>query len=91
MAITEKTSSAVIWMMLIDHVHAGGAGHAAEGDVGDAEREHDAEEVHEQRAVVAAAERVREELVQQIAAQKRGHADHAARDRPSSRGGSPSR
>ena len=48
------------------------------GDVGHAEREHDAEQPHEQRAVVGAAEGVRPELVQQEAAQDRRHADHDA-------------
>ena len=60
------------------HVDRGGAGHAAEGDVGDAQREHDAEPVHEQRAVVGAAESVREELGEQVTAQQRGDADHAS-------------
>jgi hypothetical protein len=51
------------------HVDRGGAGHAAEGDVGDTQREHDAESIHEQRAVIGTAKGIREELVEQVAAQ----------------------
>ncbi len=64
------------------HVDAGRSRHAAEGDVGDAQREGHAEQDHEGQAVVAAAERVREKLVEQVAAEQRGHADHAARIDP---------
>ena len=60
------------------HVDGGGAGHAPEGDVGHAKGEDDAEEPHEQRAVVGAAEGVGPELVQQEPAQDRRHADHDA-------------
>ncbi len=64
------------------HVDRGRAGDSPEGDVGDAEREDDAEEDHEQRAVVRGAERVRPELVQEVAAENRGHSHHAARVNP---------
>ena len=60
------------------HIDAGRAVHAAEGDVPHAEREHDAEQPHEQRAVVSAAEGVRPELARQIAAQNRRHAHHTS-------------
>ena len=58
------------------HVDGSGAGHATIGDVSHAEGEDDAEEPHEERAVVGAAEGVGPELVQQEAGQDCGHADH---------------
>ena len=58
------------------HVDGRGPRHAAEGDVGHAEGEDDAEERHEKRAVIGAAEGVREKLVQQKAAQNGRHTDH---------------
>ena len=65
----------------LDHIdgriHPRGAVHAAKRDVGNAKGEHDAKQEHEQRTVVASRERVREKLVQQIAAENRRHAHHA--------------
>ena len=73
------------------HVDRRGPVYAAVGDIGHAEGEDDTEAIHEQGAVVVGAEGVGPELVQQIAAEDRGHARPCNRDRPSSTGGSPSR
>ena len=63
-------------------IHACRAGDASVSDVRHAEREHDTEQDHEQRAVVATRERVRPELIQQIAAEDGRDADHTARIDP---------
>ena len=65
-----------------DHVDARRSGHTAESDVRDAQREHDAEEEHEERAIEVAREGVRPELVEQVPAQDCGNSDHAARIDP---------
>ena len=64
------------------HVDGRAAVDAAIGDVADDQRKADAEEPHEQRAVIGAAEGVRPELVGQIPRQDGRHADHQARIHP---------
>ena len=49
---------------------------AAVGDVGDAEREDDAEQIHQERAVVDAAEGVREQVAREVPDKQRRDADH---------------
>ena len=60
------------------HVDRRAAIHAAVGDVTHEQREYDAEQPHEQRAVVSAAESVRPKLAGQIAAENRRNPDHQA-------------
>ena len=60
------------------HVDARRAVHTPKGDVGHAKGKYNAEQDHEQRAVIVAAEGVRQELAQQITAENRRHPHHAA-------------